>query len=118
MATLFAAKHKEQAHCRCCGKKLPKFTLYMDFGPDPDKWPRTREDANRRTNQKIVHYLWSGPKEDRRIARVSLWDGETYRGGYFCTTQCAVDFAFLFAEEGQQTKAHHSATEYQRNQNP
>ena len=118
MATLFAAKHDKQAHCRCCGKKLRKFTHYMDFGPYRDDWPRNREEANRLTNQQIVHYAWGGPKEDRRIARVSIWDGETYQGGYFCTVQCAVDFAFLFAKEGRQTNAHQSATDYQRNQNP
>lgn len=125
MATLFSVKHPKQAHCRTCGKKLKKSVQYIEFGPDrhrgfyiegddPDAFPKTREEAQRQTNQQIVHFKWGGPKNDRRIVRISIWDGETYQGGYFCTTQCAVDFAFLLAELGHQTVKHRDSTAYQR----
>ncbi|UWQ77593.1 hypothetical protein K3725_09680 [Leisingera sp. S132] len=117
MATLFPAKHDKQPHCRYCGAKLRKWIEWVEFGPKAEDQPRTKEEANRRTNRKIVHYTWGGPEGDRRIVRVSTWDGERYQGGYFCKIQCAVDFAFLFAEQGRETVTHQKAIAYQR-ENP
>lgn len=110
-ATLYSETHKQQPHCRYCGAKLKRMVEKQEFLPAR---PRTREDAQRMTNHQIVSVQWGGPEGDRFIKSATIWDGETYKGGYFCKIQCAIDFAWCAARQGMETKAHSKATAYQR----
>lgn len=78
--------------CEQCGRKLAKYTKAIWF--DYNDRPKTREEAQRRTNLPIIglkgHYEAGGG-----FAYASTWDGESYGlygEGMFCTQTCARDF--------------------------
>lgn len=110
-ATLYQQKHKQQPHCRFCGDKLKKRQEPVHFKAP---FPKTKGEAARLTNLEITAVRWAGPEDDRHIESAVVWDGETYKGGYFCKIQCAVDFAWCAAQQGMETDAHKKATAYQR----
>jgi hypothetical protein len=109
-------------HCKHCGKRQKPLCEEFLFGRvdtskggirswryDLELMPKSREEAQRTSNRKLVSFSWIGPKNNRRIRAARVWDGETYHKGHFCTIQCAIDFAYLFADQGRETTAHAEA---------
>ena len=122
MACLWSRKSETQMHCKHCGKKQKPLSQEVQFGRvdtsrdginswhfDLELMPQNREEAQRTSNREMVSFSWTGPKDNRRIRAARVWDGETYHKGHFCTIQCAIDFAYLFADAGRETTAHADA---------
>lgn len=107
-------KSSTQPLCRCCGKKIAKWTtsaylwnaggsnkmaderlsrnVYID---DPAAWPKTKADCQKISNQTVISIQRHG---DGRVWVFAEWDGESYKDGTFCTNNCAIDFAYGMAK--------------------
>lgn len=103
-------------HCACCGKPLRASTVTHHAPTEPGRYvPRygwTYEGNGRVVHRQYAHLLigpegeavysdtwndgeprYQGWRRERRLARVSTWDGESYLGwGNFCTIQCAAAY--------------------------
>jgi hypothetical protein len=127
--------HKSSTHplCRYCGepvKKRTKSIWFRERRPNTtyglfetefshtevvDERPLNRAEAQRYSNFPIVSVSYERPlssapdDKPRRVASVTVWDGESYDDAYFCKGACATAFAYLFAKLGRQTTAHEEA---------
>lgn len=112
-----------QPLCRRCGAKIPKYTTTTYFGRRMngiDKFPHSKEEAQRLVNGKVVSVRWDRVA-DHNFARsadepnydyiqwVGVWDGETYTDEFFCRQPCAVHFAYAMARNGYYTKRYADA---------
>lgn len=56
--------------------------------------PRTKEEAQRLVNEKIVSLQYN--LDNTRVDRITVWDGGTYVDEFFCNrTRCAVSYAYM-----------------------
>jgi hypothetical protein len=109
--------------CRCCGKPIPKSTVRVVFEPEQNPYhqsytwwryayfgnsprPQTVAEAQRFVNAGTIV---SVKRDETGVRSVGTWDGETYKSKFFCNNNCAIDFAYMLAAAGHQTKAHESA---------
>jgi hypothetical protein len=109
--------------CRYCGAKIRKRTGTVYFGQETPRvdgsWtyrselPRSRDEAQRYTNETIVSVRWAHMDDDPRARRhgfefvdqVGTWDGESYVDEFFCNGEHAKRFAYVHARAGQATEA-------------
>lgn len=124
--------------CRYCGKTINKSLEYVRFGPHMrttgdtrlrDVRPLSLEEARRHVNGLIASVSWHVPKKMERygpavltgepkwIQDVGVWDGESYRDGYFCKNACAEMYGRAISkqesEHGLFFKAYRDALEKQ-----
>ena len=114
--------------CRTCGKPLKKWTTTVRFGDRfrmsgddkfKDVFPKTKDEAQRYINDgKIVltKYMLKDSRPEgeqslsnRRdflvkdyIREVSIWDGESYRDGFFCNNEHAMEYAYTMVRSPEQ----------------
>ena len=114
-----------QPRCRYCAKPIRKKTTTHWFGrPSTNlksfikthiEKPKTREEAQRLINEKIVSVgYWTDavhPEIGRYIDKVSTWDGESYVDQFFCSNLCAQKLGYLMAKKGNATKLYWESTE-------
>lgn len=58
--------------------------------------PRTKEDAARYTNDRILRVRMDG----EFLSSATTWDGESYSDKYFCRDKCAVAQGYASAQHG------------------
>jgi len=113
-----AFKSETQPICRWCKRKIKKRTTRIYLVPEggtdfnggefwrtiflrPDqKWPVTKEEAQTLVNEKIISHSY----HNGRIHSVGVWDGESYDDPYFCTGNCARQFAYAVAHANWPTE--------------
>jgi hypothetical protein len=85
--------------CRKCSKPIPKLTESIDFWHNREDAPRSKAEAEQRTNLQVtaVRY-WPGGK----MRSMYVWNGESYAFCFrhFCSTDCAAMFGMLMADKG------------------
>lgn len=89
--------------CLNCGKPIRKKTESTDFWvTEWKKAPRTREEAQRLTNHRIVSIRYAMYGDTRYVTSFSTWDGESYAPicGHFDSGECAKMFAYKLANRG------------------
>lgn len=118
-------KSRTQPLCRCCGKPLKKWTQTRRFGNDfrfgtEDQanrgvFPKSKAEAQRYINDgTIVALKWhmkdGRPEGEQSISDrhenlvkdyiydVSIWDGESYRDGFFCNNDHAMQYAYTMVQ--------------------
>lgn len=79
--------------CAWCDRPARKRVTYLDFSMGSR--PKTKEEAQRRTNQQII----SVKKFGDEIYSANVWDGETYIHP-FCTNACAMAFGYAAYASG------------------
>ncbi|AXQ69854.1 hypothetical protein HOU03_gp414 [Caulobacter phage CcrSC] len=123
--------------CRCCFKPIGKATDYYYFGQMASgdsrrfgsTYPRSKAEVQGLVNGIIVSVSWRryDPNNSfhdvyRRetggdyIDKVTVWDGESYKDGLFCTDRCAVIYARVFAEANYTLSGYEEALQKHLNQ--
>lgn len=118
--------------CRCCFKPIGKATDYHYFGQMAsgadrrygNTYPRSKAEVQTLVNGIIVsvgwrrfdphnsyHSSWSKESGGDYIDKVTIWDGESYKDGLFCTDRCAVTYARVYAEAGYKLTGYDEALE-------
>jgi hypothetical protein len=97
--------------CRFCGNPIAKTTVTVQFvengsntNSPSGNWrqrvgaPRTREEAQRFVNEPIQTVKFLGDGDDKRIVKLTAWDGESYLDEHFCKDSCAQFFGRMIAK--------------------
>lgn len=123
-------KSDTQPRCRGCGKLIAKHTRTVFFGQGsvrdgdyvvmrPER-PKTREEAQTLTNERIISMNWhrhvegfgrivGNPSHDY-VSKIGVWDGETYVDEFFHSQQCAADLGRAMARAGWALKPYNDIT--------
>ena len=98
----------ERPRCQHCQKLLRPYTTHISFrNLPPDQLPKTKAEAQRRTNLRITSVergtvfdekSWSNKRRET-LSSVNVWDGETFNGyphigkaPLFCGVNCAARY--------------------------
>lgn len=81
--------------CRCCGKPVPKKTVWKSWMKYEDA-PKTKAEAAARSNLQLVSasvHSYHADGSEPFIFSATYWDGESYQwDGHFHAQSCAAEF--------------------------
>lgn len=116
-------KSQEQPLCRCCGKRVPKFTERVWVDDKETDYGRRNGHAvgplysiaecQQRTNLRVVSVQYDRNADrgvkGRKVWSFTTWDGESYVDAFFCGGTCVDRFAYVMARAGDCTNAYNDA---------
>lgn len=81
--------------CRCCGKPVPKKTVWKTWNRYEDA-PKTKAEAAARSNMKMISadfHSYHSDHSEPFIFSATYWDGVSYKwSGHFHAQSCAAEF--------------------------
>lgn len=115
-------KSAERPRCRYCGKAIAKQTATMNICRKRDPklkndwefwrhlaignapWPRSIRDCQKLTNEKVVSITYGAHIDNefdlKAVRSFTIWDGESYKDGFFCNGDHAKQFGYAAARKG------------------